>query len=809
MPIKSLESYLFERKLANSSSIEILQNATIGIDVEHYLSRVYTFKKEQFLAGIGGVPSSLKDYIQSDLQVFQEFNIKPIFVISGLHIQLQTADYKTNELSPQEQHLEATWTKIGSKQPYSFNNIESFRLFTDPLLLRPIVNDLIKYFIEIGIDYMIAPYDASFQLSYLYQNQVIDSIYGSTDLLLTKIDKFILGMEFQSKDFRFIDKHKVLSELNLTERQFLDLSLMVGCNIQPTTFSNFPPLPKPNPVQPYPQLSYFKLGLDIIYQYNSFNGGNTSDLHGYIANLNDPKLLDLYYKGHAAIRFLPILNKAGYVELYSVEMAKLGLEDNSEFVFSDDEEEELSDGVAAADKKEPSETHKTVKVPTDIHEIVSQRLPPELYFYQSIGLLPIELLQSITKGQLDIRPSLESGLSDSYKKLITSSFYNDNLDHQINLITQLLARYYQVKKIRVKYWYKDEVIELNNRITPPIFKRVDKLFIQNDSSTETFKFVDFFKKLSEKGEGKYTTTKEVKTRDDIVSTVLLRTLYLFNIVDNNTRDLNTIGRILKKFVEQHGKNTSETDMQHLFLVVLLINSKTLNLREPNREFSNVPKFFKDYNSKSGGNIELSSDEQKHITLISRIFSLHKLNVAPINYQGPISRNLLNFRSHIKFICNNLINTIECLLVDFIVHQENNNLKTNYDAKNDWYKLVDQLPFYKDVNNTLLGVVAEIYFEYAARQTKAGATVKEDIVKNTKDHLLNHVYQINTPSFNINVNGVNSFSANQLLGDIDSGVEFWNMFVALAKIINEEDKTLLNDDYYEGIVSTDEFLKSYV
>ena len=38
---------------------------------------------------------------------------------------------------------------------------------------------------------MISPYDASFQLSYLYQSGIIDIVYGSTDLLLTKIDKFI------------------------------------------------------------------------------------------------------------------------------------------------------------------------------------------------------------------------------------------------------------------------------------------------------------------------------------------------------------------------------------------------------------------------------------------------------------------------------------------------------------------------------------------------------------------------------------------------------------------------------------------
>ena len=85
---------------------------------------------------------------------------------------------------------------------------------------------------------MISPYDASFQLSYLYQSGIIDIVYGSTDLLLTKIDKFILGMEFQSKDFRFVNKNKVLKGLNLSERQFLEC-IIVGCGVQPETFPLF------------------------------------------------------------------------------------------------------------------------------------------------------------------------------------------------------------------------------------------------------------------------------------------------------------------------------------------------------------------------------------------------------------------------------------------------------------------------------------------------------------------------------------------------------------------------------------------
>lgn len=196
--------------------------------------------------------------------------------------------------------------------------------------MRTLINDIIKMFLEFKVDYLVSPYDASFQLSYLYNNKNIDIIYGSTDLLLTRVDKFILGMEFQSKDFRFINKNKVLQELNLNERQFLDLCLMVGCNLQPETFPIFPPIPKPNPLQPYPQLSYFKIGLDMLYQYAQFSN-DTSSLLGYIMSLNNNKVLDLYYRGVSVLKYVPIINEEGYVELYNVAMAKLGITGNIDF----------------------------------------------------------------------------------------------------------------------------------------------------------------------------------------------------------------------------------------------------------------------------------------------------------------------------------------------------------------------------------------------------------------------------------------------------------------------------------------------
>lgn len=809
MPVQSLESYLFERKLVNTSSIEILQNATIGIDVEHYLSRIYTFKKEQFLAGTGGIPSSLRDYIASDLQVFTEFNIRPIFVISGLNIQLQSNQYRNTELTPQERHLELSWIKLTNKQmnPYGYSSLsnESFRLFTDPLPVRPMINDLIKYFIDIGIDYIVAPYDPSFQLSYLFHSGIIDSIYGPTDLLMTNVDRFILGMEFQSKDFRYVDKSKVLSELSLTERQLLDLSIMVGCNVQPTTFPTLPPLPKPTPLQPYPQLSYFKLGLDIVYQFGSFSGNPEANLLEYVTGLGDPKILELYMKGHSALRFMPVMNKEGQVSLYASEMEKLGIE----FVpiDSDTEDDSKDSGSSRKSskgkkttKKPTSEKEELSKIPNDVHDIISQRLPPELYYYQSIGLMPLGILEAITQGILYIRPGLESGLSDSYKRLITSTTFTDSLDRQFNLITQLLARYYQVKKILVKYWFKEDSIELNNRMNPTVNHQINHLIV-NDDELDSFSLKRFLLKLLDSYESKR-NTNQIKSVSSVVSTSLLRNFYLGGIL-NKKNELTATGKILREFVLQE-PDLSEEDLQNFVLILLLIRSKYDNLNQVSREYTSVPKYYKDLE-----NATISAEDQKHVTLVSRILSVKKFHISPINYQGPISRSLLNFRSHIKFIANDFINGLQCVMVDLLARQENNSIRVSLENREQWSKLVDLIPFFRDCNNTLLGVVAEIYLEYAAKQKLVKPEIsKEDLINNTHAHLRNDVFQINNSSFNINVHGINSITSDQLLTDIKDGFQFWQQFVTLATIANKHDASLVSDSFLAQIKGTNEWVAGF-
>lgn len=788
MPIKSLESYLFERKLVSTSSIEILQNATIGIDVDHYLSRIYTYKKEQFLFGIGGVPASLKSYIESDLKVFKEFNVRPLFVFPGLNINAQHHVPNPTELTPQELHLEATWSKLYSKHsnPNGTNYVyfnESFRLPVDPLPIRSMTNDLIKYLIANGIDYIISPYNASFQLSYLYQNGLIDSIYGSTDVLLTQADRFILGMEFQSKDFRFVDKRKVLHELDLTERQFRDLSIMVGCSIQPQTFSNLPPLPKPNPMSPYQQLSHFRLALDIFYQYNTFCNGTATDIFGYISGLHDESLINLYFAGHAALKYMPVINLDGQVGLYFAEMAKLGFVNDADLL-----EKELS-AVKKDTEKSDASSGPELKIPTEIHNIISQRLPPELYYYQSLGLLPVKLLESITLGTYVVRPPLEIGLGDGYKKLITSSLAHNTLDYQFNLLTQLLARYYQVKNIKVRYWFREEELSLNNRLTPPMFTRLNHLILKDDELTK-FSLKLFLAKVPEKLEKTRQGEVESLKSKDLVSTAFLRALFLINAVNNTSGELKSVLLILKKFVDAN-PDVDSASLHELTVLLLLLETGSLKLCSNDRSYPGVLRSF----MYVAPDVELTVEEVNQVSLISRVLSMHKFNIHPINYQGPISRSLLNFRSHLSFVQNLLLTSTQTCLVDMIARLDA--LKLSFNLRNDWYSLVDQLPFYNEPNNTLLGVVGEIFYDHCIKLVKLGSAPEIAKTK-SEEYLLELIFQVSNSSFNINLNSSNSITPFQLHNDFQDGLKLWKHFVNLAEIANEVDPAIVTKRDFEVI-----------
>lgn len=341
MAIKSLESFLFERGLVGSYAIEALNNCTLGIDVNHYVSRLLTNKREQYLDAIGGFPTSLKMYLESDLKIFKDFNITPIFVFNGglTYNQLEASGHFT--AASASASISSTTTSSSGTNATTRSNTESVLLQRsrgwtqwnnlissnqNSYIDQPIQpqepfrhnttidskayqNDLIAYFIEHGYMYQVAPYSSWFQLAYLLNSAYIDAIYGPTDcLMLDCVDRFILGMEFPNKEFRFIDRSRVMKDLGCTHEEFIDIAMAVGNDLQPTTL---PPLQ----IYPVPQL--FDIALEMV-----LNTGTNFYAYQLSTTLqNDTKEnIQNYQRGISALRYMPVLKDTGKVELFVQEI---------------------------------------------------------------------------------------------------------------------------------------------------------------------------------------------------------------------------------------------------------------------------------------------------------------------------------------------------------------------------------------------------------------------------------------------------------------------------------------------------------
>lgn len=781
MPIRSLESFLFESKLVYTSSIEVLQNATIGIDAEHYLSRIYTYKKEQFLSGVGGAPTSLNSYIQSDLEVFTSFNIRPLFVLPGLKIVSRNHSASPNFPTPQEEHVNATWMRLQSRHTASRSHFgglgESFRQNIDPLPIDPIINDLVLILIENGIDYLISPYDAAFQLSHMYSNKTIDCIYGSTDVLLTEVDKFILGMEFQSKDFRFVDKSKMLSELRLTNRQFLDISIIVGCSIQPTTFSHLPPVPKPSPMSPFPTLCLFRLVLDVLYQLVSISGGSTPDLFGYVKSLGDPALADLYLRGHAAFKFMPILNSEGFVAFYSRHSSRI--------------EQSMNKPIDQVKHQPAAQIN---RVPSELHEVISQRLPSEFYFYQSIGLLTISLMEAISTGNYFYRPPLDGITSESYKDLVTSKLASETLSSQLNILTQLLARYYQVKTIKLLYWFTDNHVDVNNRTLSTTSASASKIFSKPKKHPQ-FSMRDLICESRAPSQSAGT----IGGSNELVSTALLRAFRLMGVTDTSSTG-SCIIRILHKFLDKR-PDVSDADLELLLELLVLIQNGSLSQLTKADGINSVPHGF----MLGGTDQNLTQSQTNLVSFISKIFSLSKFDIHPINYQGPISRSLLHFRSHLKLIHDMILDSLRTCLVDVVSRSDF--VKSSYSDRDLWSSLIKQLPFYKDLNNTLMGVMAEIYLVSCLRLSNLG-NLPNQSVASSKEHLMESILQVSKSLYNINLNSVNSVTSAQLTSDFTTATKFWHCVVDMLDLAHAVNDLIVTTSDMEFVRQADELVRKF-
>jgi hypothetical protein len=101
--------------------------------------------------------------------------------------------------------------------------------------------------------------------------------------------------------------------------------------------------------------------------------------------------------------------------------------------------------------------------PGDVHEFVGQRLPEELFFYISKGMLGPEIPNWLTSGEIVL--SLPGGVLDSepYRRLVID-LLNPFRSEALKILAESLNYYYQSRVIKVTPWVNQDTSNLTIEI---------------------------------------------------------------------------------------------------------------------------------------------------------------------------------------------------------------------------------------------------------------------------------------------------------------------------------------------------------
>ncbi|RHZ70405.1 hypothetical protein CDV55_107926 [Aspergillus turcosus] len=634
-----------------SLPLSALKGAVVGIDASHYISQhlVHHSTREPLLVALGGFPFALKTNIERELQSFKELGVACLFVFNGLefgkkdqrpHVQTESlrAFEQAWELYDQQQADQVVDAFSGAGTPKP----ESLYRFLQRILYQN------------GVDFIVAPYSAAAQLAYLAKgsNPLIDAIFGPSEALLFDVDKLITRMDIESSQFFWITKQTCQDEMGrLSNEQFLDFCLLLGSSFL-RTFPGFE-----NPTFPAKSVS-IRDALPIFNQA----GRNALALCAQFEDdrrVQELQYADAYKRAFMTVKHHVIMDVDGKVAPMDWENAS-----------------------------------------SDMHELIGQRLPEELYFYLSKGVLGPEIPNYLTSGEVQI--SLPLGVEDTeiYRQTVSSTL-TPIRTQSICLLSNSLHRFYQTKVINIRTWFdekSDKSITL--KTLPSVKETIQAWKIRSEqlpegikklqSTTSPLKFAVQSLQDPEFAAKSFASSKDAQplsSQDEILANVYWRFLQLRGYIDEKHR-LTSWGVCLHQALSV--LDPADNLEEATFLAVEMVRFGLLNSRE---WFSHV----------SGGPMRGSDEDKKFNILISRVACIAKIQHKNIGYSGPLSRQLLCYRSLISEVRSTLRNLIEVVLASLLLSGDASR------DRDDWTEMSVKLPFIDD-NDCGLGIAVRTYLD---------------------------------------------------------------------------------------------------
>ncbi|KAJ3565031.1 hypothetical protein NP233_g7901 [Leucocoprinus birnbaumii] len=578
MPIKHLENFLHERKHLQTLQLSVLSESRLGIDAAYYLHQLLenSSTKEPLLAATGGLPLALASRIEADLRVLEKLHIKPVFVFPGLQ------PIKKFRQSHHYEYTEGCRDRRDAWQKYENGQEEAATKLFDGrhgLAQWDLWRMVLRIFRNRNVEFIIAPYVAWAQLIYLLRHPkaYIHSIYGPTETMLYPgVDKVITQIDFTATPptFQFASKRSITNELGVNEDQFLDIGILVG-------FDQSPPFP------PSVHEQALKATVDMVKYYKSGHAAVS-------AFAEHPAVKAIQYNDHFArtrsmIKYSLVLSSEGLVQ-------PLPLAINTQA--------SSSSSGGGNTNHHPN----TAEIPNDLHEIFTHRLPDEVYYYLSRGLMGPQALIWLTTGQIIESPPLDNGETNEYKRFVKEVITDGQTGPRatsLALMSGVLHSFWAKKQVFGYFWFDQpsshgqKAISHNLPSTTQLAERVtgwnvpypiveDELRRQNSST------IDFALCLGATSSDKFAQRTKVKAtsplekKDELVANVIWRFLELRGFL-LTTHMHSPLARAMYAALRTARLNDKFQDPLYLFLELVRAGVMHGHLWS-NRAFSGGPSF---------------------------------------------------------------------------------------------------------------------------------------------------------------------------------------------------------------------------
>ncbi|KAG6853230.1 hypothetical protein C0991_005857 [Blastosporella zonata] len=677
MPIKHLEGYLFERKHLQTLPLSVLSDSRLGIDASYYLQLLIDKppSREPLLAATGGLPLALTQRIESDLRALEKLRIKPVFVFPGLIPNKRWKQNNYQEHTDACRDRNAAWAKYENGEEDAASKLfEGRSSFAQWDLWRMVL----RIFRHRNVEFMIAPYVAWAQLIYLQRHpkSYIHAIFGPTDTLLYPgVDKLITSLDLTSPSpsFTFTSKRSFLQELSVSDDQFLDIGILVG-------FDHSMPFP------PTVHEQALKATVDMVRYYKSGHAAVSMFVdHPAVKTI---QYADHYARTRSMIKYSLILSSEGSVQPLPLALG------------------------GPAHGHPNHHNHPTASdIPQDLHDIFTNRLPDEIYFYLSRGLLSPQALVWLTTGQIVENPPLDNGETTEYKRFVKEVITDGQTGPRataLALISSVSQSFWGNRKVQGYFWFEQpsphaqKAIQHNSTQTAQLAERVTGwnvpyAIVEEELRRQNSSTIDFALCLGATASERYAARTKNKAspsqapldkKDEVVANVIWRFFELRGFL-LNTHTHSPLARAMYVSIKQARVNDKFQDPLYLFLELVRAGVMHGHLWS-GRAFSGGPSFGTD-------------DEKSCMLLVMRVLSIVPLNFKAQEWSAPLSRELLVFNSFVRSLTRALRTLLEVTSLNMLLRHDARR------ARDDYLDITLSLPFQTEVN-TGFGVLAKVYLD---------------------------------------------------------------------------------------------------